>query len=408
MKPVGNILVLTQWSFKDALVQTYTLPYVEIIRKIISSDRKIFLLTSEQETIALTGQEAKSINEAWAVKNMKLLAQPYRRFGVKKIMGLAGNLYNLYILIKKENIKTIHAVCTPAGGLAYILSKLTGVKFVVDSYEPHAEAMVENGTWKPNGAAFKMLFSFEKKQTKKALALIGTTAGMRQYALDKFGVTIKNFFVKPACVDLEKFYPKEKDQSLLKELGLEDKVVCVYAGKLGGIYFKEEVFDFIRACYDKWGKGFRFLMLTNALRQEIDVECERTGLPGHVVISKFIFHKDVPLYLSLGDFAINPVKPVPTKRFCTSIKDGEYWAMGLPVVISPNISDDSGIIEREGIGVGMNFADKSQFPSALSQLERILQEKNGLKRKIRQIAEQYRSFTIAENIYKAIYKNGID
>jgi len=404
MKPEGNILVLTQWSFKDALVQTYTLPYVEIIRKIISDDRKIFLLTSEQQDIALTSQESDLINEAWSVKNMKLLAQPYRRFGFKKIIGLLGNLRKLYTLIKKENIQTIHAICTPAGGLAYLLSKFTGVKFVVDSYEPHAESMVENGTWKPNGAAYKMLFSFEKKQTQKASALIGTTAGMRQYALDKYGVSVKNFFVKPACVDLEKFYPIEKDQLLLKKLGLEDKIVCVYAGKLGGIYFKEEIFDFIKACYDKWGDDFRFLMLTNAPRKEIDLECNRTGLAGNIVVSKFVFHKEVPLYLSLGDFAINPVKPVPTKKFCTSIKDGEYWAMGLPVVISPNISDDSGIIEREEIGVRMNFEDKGQFSSALSKLERILYQKNELKKRIRQIAEQYRSFKIAENVYKAIYE----
>src|SRR4030095_13982319 len=105
------------------------------------------------------------------------------------------------------------------------------------------------------------------------------------------------------------------------KLELENKVVCVYAGKLGGIYFKEEVFDFIKACYDHWKGDFRFLMLTNATRQEIDAECERTGLPGNVIISQFIFHNEMPAYLSLGDFAINPVKPVPTKKYCTSIKD---------------------------------------------------------------------------------------
>ena len=44
MKLDGNILVFTQWSFKDALVQTYTLPYAAIIRKIISPERKIILL----------------------------------------------------------------------------------------------------------------------------------------------------------------------------------------------------------------------------------------------------------------------------------------------------------------------------------------------------------------------------
>ena len=179
----------------------------------------------------------------------------------------------------------------------------------------------------------------------------------------------------------------------------------MYAGKLGGIYLKSEVFDFIKACYEYWKDDFRFLMLTNAPREEIDLECKRTGLPGHSVTRKFVFHQEVPAYLSLGDFAINPVKPVPTKRFCTSIKDGEYWAMGLPVVISPNISDDSEIIKREDIGVSMDFADSSQFSSALARLNSFLQIKNDLSKKIRGIAEQYRSYRIAENIYTVIYGN---
>ena len=403
MRPGGNILVLTQWSFKDALVQTYTLPYVGIIRKIVSPDRKLFLITAEQDPIALSSEETDSINTGWAKKNMKLMPQPYRRFGLKKMIGLIGNLLNLYKLIKKEKITTIHAVCTPAGGLAWLLSKFTGTRFIVDSYEPHAEAMVENGTWKENGLAYKMLFSFEKKQTANAYALIGTTAGMKQYAADKFGVMVKNFFVKPACVDLAKFYPREKDPGLLKELHLENKIVCVYAGKLGGIYFKDEVFDFIKACDDHWKNDFRFLMLTNAPREEIDAECRRVGLPAETVISRFVFHDKIPAYLSLGDFAINPVKPVPTKKYCTSIKDGEYWAMGLPVVISPNISDDSSIIQRERIGVVMNFSDKAAMETTISEIGAMLNSKDGLKERIVSVAEKYRSYKIANEIYEKIY-----
>ena len=403
----GNILIFTQWSFKDALIQTYTLPYIDIIREAISPGRKIILVTAEQASIALSKEENDQVNKDWKKRNMQLLSEPYKRFGLRKLFASVGNLSKIIGIIRKEKIKTIHAFCTPAGGIAYILSKLTGADLVIDSYEPHAEAMVENGTWKKGGLAFRILFSLEKKQTRKAKALIGTTAGMKQYAAEKYGVQVKNFFVKPACVDLEKFSPKEKNVHLLRELELENKIVCVYAGKLGGIYFKAEVFDFIKACYDNWIDEFRFLMLTNASREEIDAECSRVGLAPEVVLSRFVFHNEIPGYLTLGDFAINPVKPVPTKKYCTSIKDGEYWAMGLPVVISRNISDDSAIIEQENIGVGMDFADRSQFTSALMRLEDFLKTKNTLKEKIRQIAKQYRSYGIAEDIYKKIYGNGL-
>jgi len=403
MKTGGNILILTQWSFKDALVQTYTLPYVDIIRKIISPERKIFLITAEQKQVALNDEEIKKINSDWTVKNMHLMPQPYRSFGIKKMIASASHLFRLYRAIKKEKIKTIHAFCTPAGSMAYLLSKFTGADLIIDSYEPHAEAMVENGTWKKNSLAYKILFSLERKQTKKAKALIATSAGMKQYALDKYGAAVENFFVKPACVDLIKFSPSGKDISLLKELGLENKIVCVYAGKLGGIYLKEEVFDFIRSCYDYWKNDFRFLMLTNAAKDEIKSQIQRAGLPENIVVSRFVYHHEVPRYLTLGDFALNPVKPVPTKRYCTSIKDGEYWAMGLPVVISPEISDDSSIIEDENIGVVMNFGDKKQYAGTIIRLEQLLKNNRELKMKIRSAAEKYRSFSIAEKIYFTLY-----
>ena len=404
MKKKGNILVFTQWSFKNALVQTYTLPYVDIIRRIIAPDRKIFLFTSEQKNIALNSDEIVQINNEWRKRNMELLPYPYKRFGFKKMLIVTGYLFRLIRIIKKEKIRTIHAFCMPAGGIAYLLSKSTGAELIIDSYEPHAESMVQNGTWKKNGAAYRILFSLEKKQTQRAKAIIATTAGMKQYALEKYGVEVKNFFVKPACVDLEKFSPSEKDPKLLKELGLENKIICVYAGKLGGIYFKKEVFDFIKLCHDHWKNDFRFLMLTNATMKEVNVEVERIKIPRDIVLSRFIFHHDIPRYLSLGDFAINPVKPVPAKRYCTSIKDGEYWAMGLPVVISPHISDDSKIIEDQNTGVVVDFYDHLQLSGAILKIEKLVNEKKVLKERIREIAIRYRSFDLAEKIYKEVYK----
>jgi len=403
MKREGNILVFTQWSFKDALVQTYTLPYINIIREIISPGRKIILVTAEQPHIALSKEEAEQVNRDWKSRNMQLLPEPYKRFGLKKLIASAGNLSKLIGVIKKEKIKIIHAFCTPAGSIAYLLSKLTGAELIIDSYEPHAESMVENGTWKKGGMAYKILFSLEKKQTKRAKVLIATSAGMKQYALDRYGVEVKNFFVKPACVDLEKFSLSEKDSKLLEKLGFKNKIVCVYAGKLGGIYLKEEVFDLIKLCYDHWKDDFRFLMLTNASKEEINTEIQRVGLPGNIVVSKFVYHDEVPRYLSLGDFAINPVKPVPTKRYCTSIKDGEYWAMGLPVIISPRISDDSEIIEKENTGIVVDFSDSDALSRSIDKLEAIIKDKDALKEKIRQIAIRYRSFELAKRIYKEIY-----
>ena len=102
MRSSGNILVFTQWSFKDALVQTYTLPYVDIIRKIVPPGIKIFLVTSEQQQVALSNDETVQVNKEWEKRNMQLLPEPYKRFGVKKMFASAANLLRLRRIIKKE------------------------------------------------------------------------------------------------------------------------------------------------------------------------------------------------------------------------------------------------------------------------------------------------------------------
>jgi hypothetical protein len=146
-------------------------------------------------------------------------------------------------------------------------------------------------------------------------------------------------------------------------------------------------------------------MVTNATRVEIDQELKRVGLPTNIAISKFVSHKEVPAYLSLGDFAINPVKPVPTKRYCTSIKDGEYWAMGIPVVITPNISDDSDIIKQNQIGAVLASLDSFGYSKAIHEIEDLIKtrSKEEIQISINSIAKKFRSFAIAEEIYKKIY-----
>lgn len=409
MKLSGNILVLTQWSFKDALVQTYTLPYVDIIRETIPADKKIIVITAEQEKKALSVEELNEINRQWKKRNMELIVQPYKRYGWRKIVKGIGQIISLYRLIKKNRIAVIHPFCTPAGSIGYLLSMLSGAALVIDSYEPHATAMVETGAWKKNSTSFKILFLLEKKLTKKAAYLIATTAGMKQYALDNYGIELKNIFVKPACISFKHFYPRPKNETLMKELGLDNKIVCVYAGKLGGTYLKDEVFDFVKACYEYWGEDFRFLMLTEESDDAIQNQAKRVNISPNVIVKKYVEHKDIPSYLSLGDFGINPQVPVPSKRFGSPIKNGEYWAMGLPVVISPGISDDSDIIFQHKIGVVINLQQIENMTPAVRQMDTLLKtsDRKILQEKIFGIAKQYRSFDIPWRIYPLIYEKDI-
>ena len=407
MKLKGNILIVTHWSFKDALVQTFTLPYVDIIRKIIPPEKKIIVVTFEHEKMALDEKEKEIIKKEWNKRNMELLLLTYKRFGIKKMIGVISQLIQLWRIVRKEHISVIHAFCSPASSFGYLLSKFTGAKLVVDGYEPHAESMVEAGAWKRSGAAFQILFKLEKVLSHRAVHIIASAAAMKEYAKEKYDFDLKDFFVKPACIDFNTFFPRPKNVMLLHELKLTDKIVCVYAGKLGGMYLNEEVFDFIKSCYDHWGNSFRFLFLTPASDETISRHIKRTGIPADIVVKRFAFHKEIPEYLSLGDFAINLQAPVPSKRYGSPLKNGEYWAMGLPIVISPKISVDSDIIIANNIGVVIDLQKRENMAEAVKQIDLLLRNnsRETLQQKIFSVAKKYRSFDIAENIYPSIYGN---
>jgi hypothetical protein len=396
----GNILVLTYWSFSDALIQTYTLPYVRMMRNAIAPTRKIFLVTLERNHRSARKARQPLLDEdriIWTPLTYHAFGWRAFSFWIIQIVGLAW-------LTWKERISFIHCWGTPVGAIGCVLSWLTGRTLILDSYEPHAEAMVENGTWSREGVPFRLLFWMEKKQTQRASCFIAATDSMRFYSKEKYGVTIENVFTKPAGVNLERFnLTQVKRPEIMSRLGLRpEHIVCVYAGKFGGIYLAQEVFDFFSIAAAYWKTAFRVVLLTSTPLDEIARYCLLSGLDPDIVAVKFIPHDDVPPYLGVADFSITPVKPVPSKRHCTPIKDGEYWALGLPVVIPENISDDSTIIERHRIGAVLNELNERAYREAVIKIDGLI-KKPAMRDTIRKIAYQYRSFDQAENIYNKIY-----
>lgn len=397
MKP-KNILVITYWSFDNALIQTYTLPYIKQISH-YNNGGKIYLFCLAQRQLNSTDYK----NQISELKKERifLLNFSYSNFGFLMIVKLALVIKYLIFFSYIKNIHSIHAWCTPGGAIGYIVSVITRKKLILDSFEPHAETMVEGNTWRKNSLAYRLLFKLEKLQLKRASEVICTTKSMIKHSQETYLITKPRYFVKPACVNLELFNITSDYNYLKKELNLKENV-CVYAGKFGGIYLEQEVFDFFKVALDYWEGDFSVLLLTSHSDEEIKNYCELANLPQDTIVKKFVPHHQVPAYLSLGTFGFCPVKPLPSKEFCTPIKNGEYWAMGLPVVITKNISNDSEIIEKNNAGYVLKALTKDEYIIAVKKIES-LKDLPNIRETIRLIAIKERNFTLSDLIYKTIY-----
>lgn len=396
-------MIITYWSYNDALIQTYTLPYVRIIQKLLPPGSRLTLVTLENK--AISDHSVDKVRGELQSMEIDWVYGIYEPFGFKAVGLWLVLFFRLLGTVIVRRIDTIHVWAMPAGVIGYVLAAITRSRLIIDSYEPHAEAMIENGTWRRDSMAFKILFFFERLQSRRANYVVSATAAMKDYAMRKYNTVLNNFTVKPACVDLNLFSKANiKKAELMDRYELTDKIVCVYAGKFGGIYLKKEVFDFLKVAHGYWGDRLRILLLTSHSAKEIGAYCKAAKLDEGIVICKFVPHAEISDYLGLGDFAITPVKSVPTKRYCTPIKDGEYWALGLPVVISAGISDDSDIIEEHKAGAVIRNNCREDYQLAVEQIDALLQmPRMSIFERIRPLAEKYRDFSIAEKAYRTVY-----
>ncbi len=390
-----NILFLSTWAHNSPLMENYLLPNVDIIRKLISAESKIWVQTWEREGVVMTDKALHtSIN--W-------LFFRHKKFGISALIGYLFQFLRLIIFCRKNKITHLHGFAPVANSMGLLLSYFSRASFIADSWEPHAESMVETGVWKKGGLPFRILFQLEKITSRKADFLLAASTGMADYAKNKWGFQPENIVHRPACVNLDQFDPRLFSKvELRKAFNLEKKIICICASQLGGLYLKEEAIAFFKAGLDVHKENFMVVLLTRNDCEELDKLLTKFSFPPDQIMIREVAPKEVPSYLALADYAFNPQCAVPSKRYGTPVKDGEYWAMGLPIILLPDISDDSKIVFTERAGVILQNLSYDAMLGSHTEIKKLLVEK-GLATRIRSIAAKYRNYSLAESAYKIIY-----
>ncbi|TAL63232.1 MAG: hypothetical protein EPN85_00605 [Bacteroidetes bacterium] len=402
-----NILAVTYWSFREPIFQSGALPYLRIIARTLPKGSTLYVLTLEKDNYNISKEEEEKILTDLHAHNIRLIRKRYYRFGLMALISWSLYLFHLTFICFSKNIRFIHAFGAPAGSIGYLLSKITGKQLILDCFEPHAEAMTENGTWTKESLAFKMQFKFEKLQLQRASAVIAHTLLISEYVKRKHEVLISKLYVRSNFVDFKLFDPANLvPENTRKSLGIAaDDIICIYSGKVGGIYLEDELFEFFKTASEYWKNKFKAILLSDISPQALSDYLQKYSIDPNTVSAMLVPHSKVPEYLSAANFAICAVKPIPTKLYCSPIKTGEYWAMGLPVVIPKNIGKDSALIEQEQIGAVLSALNKEEYSLAVSKINSLFNPDKimSLKEKIISIARKHRGIEAVESIYKEIY-----
>ena len=292
----------------------------------------------------------------------------------------------------------------PAGALSYLVWKRQKLPFCVESFEPHADYMRESGVWSRVSLHYLLSRHWEQKQKKHATLLIPVAKNYRQ-RLIKEGVVRSKIKVVPCTVDVAKFQFNVEDRTTIREtLNVDDDtVVGIYVGKYGGIYLDEAAFQLYHEAFHYWKDFFLIILSPQVYHAHIHQRIAEFALPTDKVVIKEVQHQEVPRYLAASEFGFATIKPAKSRLYCSAVKIGEYWANGLPTILTEGVGDDATIVVEEKIGTLVRKDVSGAFTVNYDIIQTLLNNPTSRSR-IQSVAHQHRHRRIVKEAYEYLLK----
>ncbi|MDX9751437.1 MAG: glycosyltransferase [Flavobacteriales bacterium] len=393
--PRKRILFLSYWSLREPLNASAVFPYLHLLaeREDVEAVHFITLETARGPLPHVDLDIPKVRHKALE----PLVRKPHL---LGKALLFVRAILQLAMYIRRHRIDLVIAKASIAGGLADLLHTLTGVPYNVESFEPHSDYMVECGVWTKSSVRYKTLNRLERRQLRRARYTITVTHNHKA-DLVAAGIPEERLHVIPSITDLAQFGHRPADRDRVRaELGIGPRsTVGIYVGKFGGLYFDEEAFRIFARAQAHF-PDMHVVVLSPMDPDELRAKARRAGVAMERFHLRVVPHLEVSAYLSSADLAFSPIKPSPIKRYQCPIKNGEYWACGLPIVMTDGISDDH-VIMRKGIGGQVFKHDLSDLDQAFAGVARTM-ARPGYRAEMRALAERYRSLELAREVYRTV------
>jgi glycosyltransferase involved in cell wall biosynthesis len=389
-----RLLFVSYWGLNEGLTAATVLPHLKILAEINYIQQIIFCSIEREDREILQG----------SILHSKILHIPLHSRSRGNVLLTKANDFvtfprQLIQICREYGIDKMICRSPMAGALGYLATRKNRIPFVVESFEPHAKSMIESGVWTKLDPRYWIERYFERQQMKAADKVFPVSYHHKKRLMEE-GLSENKIIVMPCCVALEKFrFDAAKRSDVRKRLGIQqNQITGIYVGKYGGIYYDEEAFDLYQKAFEFFGNSFRLIILTEQDRTVVLKKCLARGIDANHFFVQRANHNEVNAFLSAADFAFSSIKPVPSRLYCSPIKNGEYWANGLPILTEMNIGDDSDIIVSEGGGV---IIDRNHPTNALQKLkELIARGREHNSQEILQIAQKHRSMNLVELIYR--------
>jgi glycosyltransferase involved in cell wall biosynthesis len=352
-------LYICYLSLADPLVRTQVVAY---LAGLAERGHVIHLLTFEPELDAARRHEFRA--------DLDRLGIAWHGLRYHKRPSLPATVYDTLVgavvaswLVVRHRLGLLHARSHVPLAMALLARLFTRRRLVFDIRGLLAEEYADAGRWARDGAAYRITDWIQRVGLRRADGFVVLTERVRRHLWGEHPPP--RVHVIPCCADFDRLAPGTLD--VRGTLGVGERPLLIYVGKLTGVYMDREMADFFAAAR-RAKQDLVLLVLTQSPADSIVDELARAEVPEDAYRITSAAAQDVGAYLAAADFAVCFCHPKPSLIAASPTKIGEYLAAGLPVVSGPDVGDTDTILRDERAGVIVTEFTEAAYERAAAEI----------------------------------------
>lgn len=299
-------------------------------------------------------------------------------------------------LVLRHGIGIVHARSYVAGIMAWLVTGLTGSKFLFDMRGFWADERLDGGLWPRAGRMYRVAKWFERKLLSSADHVVSLThAGVREMQeFDYLKEKMPPVTVIPTCADMQRFRPLQAQKSGGFVLG--------YVGSAGTWY----LFDATVACFvqlQRLRPDARMLIINRNEHAYIRERLAEGGVPLDAYELRSATFAEIPAQMARMHATAFFIKQVFSKQASAPTKLAEFLGCGIPCLSNSGVGDMAKILEGDRVGVAVDSFEPAALAGGLQRLLSLLDEPDIHERCV-DAAQRHFSLEQGVTRYAAIYE----
>ncbi len=397
-----KILYIAYWGALEQLGQSLIVPAV---KKLAQMGAELTLITFEKSSDLVRFDEMNRVRRMLTEDKIEWIPLQYH-----KSPKIPATVFDIIQCIARgihkrvrKHFDIVHARTYIGGLIGLSLAPLIGSKFVYHNEGFYPDEQVDGGVWIKDSRAHRIAKSLEKLMYARADGIIALSFRAKEIIERLSEVSRKktSVIVVPSCVDLERF-----SLPITKPKFSEDETKFVYIGNVGPRYILNKIGEFT-ATLQKVDSKVKLQIYSKTDIDFITTVLDDADLPREAWSLEAIAYSEMASHLINYRAGLFFLTEGISEHGCSPTKIGEYWAVGLPVVTTPNVSDTDEIIRRERVGVIIKGHKEESYLEAYKELRHLLKDPE-LSMRCRRAAETHYALNSACERQFALYNDLIE